>query len=247
MAGNSRFVAGIVALTLCLFASGQEGGGASAPAAKESTSAPTQAVYKFEKEKQEPNETPTHWPGGGVLGPVSLGPIVSVVGFPTLARGGIETRFLGFGGFAIDYGILPQFSISNIKLALNSFRVVAKLYPFQGAFYVGGGFGSQAFAGETDTTISGVPINIKVNIASTILTPQIGWLWGSQNGGFFYGMELGAQVVLSSSVAVETNALAAIKALSAYTDAENSIKTQGTTLAQTTLPFVSMIQFGYLF
>lgn len=190
-------------------------------------------------------EGSTYGKKDGMLWPVVLGPKVGF-GFPTPIQFGLEGRYLSALGFSFDYGMFPSMAFSNVSVKLSSWNLAAKYFVWGQAFFVGLKFGSQTFDGSMTNTISGISTTATTSIKTTFLTPHIGWRW-TWESGFFMGMEIGAQVALSADSTTTTNADATIQSTADYAALIADIDSKGKTLGRTTIPILTLIQFGYYF
>lgn len=168
------------------------------------------------------------------------------LGLPRLIGGGVNLvtaneRF----SFELAGGSMSQ-TIDDTKISFSSFDVGARYHVFDGAFFVGASLGQQGLAGEKTETISGQSINAKVDIKTMYLTPQLGWMSGKADGGFFFETVLGLQNPMSSSVDFDTNADATIKLTPEYAKLDADVRDAGKKLGEMALPVVA-IKIGYLF
>lgn len=175
-----------------------------------------------------------------------VGPSVTLLGFPTPFRFGVEAKYDNLVGLSIDYGLFPSLTFSNIKVKYNSWRIGAQVYPFRGSFYLGVGIGKQNFDGSLVKDTAGTSVTYALTINTTIITPHLGWRWVSMSG-FFWGMEVGAQLAASSSATFSSDAPAALQSTPEYTQNKADIEDKGKTFGQTTLPAFALVQFGWMF
>lgn len=182
----------------------------------------------------------------GLAGPVLIAPAITLLGFPTPFRFGVELRGWQYLGLGFDYGFLPSLSFSNVKIKYNSWRITGRAFPFQGAFFLGVGFGKQNLTGSSSNTVSGVPVNYTIELATTIITPHIGWRW-TWDCGFYFGMELGVQLASSSTSTFSSDAPAAVQSNATYVSEKANVQDQARKLGNTTLPHFGLIQVGYYF
>ncbi len=219
-----------------------------APAATEQKPVATPEPIVTQKEEtvvdvhKEPASAKAH-----LLGPVSFGPEVTLLGFPTPFRFGLDTRYDELVGLSFDYGFFPSLTLSNIKVKYNSWRVNARVFPFRGALFVGFGYGKQSLDATKAEVISGTTVNFALNVNTTLLLPHIGWRWGG-NSGFFFGVELGVQLASNSTAAFSSDTTnATILSSTEYNNNKNDIEKKGKDLGQTTLPHFGLIQMGWIF
>lgn len=182
----------------------------------------------------------------GVAGPVLIAPAVTLLGLPTPFRVGLELRGFDYLGLGFDYGFLPTLTFSDVKIKYTSWRITGRAFPFKGAFFVGLAFGKQTLTGTGSNTVQTIPVSYSLELATTILAPHIGWRW-TWNSGFFFGMELGVQLVSNATSTVSTDAPAAIQSDPDYLAEKAKVEDEGRKLGNTTLPHFGLIQVGYYF
>jgi len=84
-------------------------------------------------------------------------------------------------------------------------------------------------------------LTVKVEITALTITPNIGWMWGLDGGGLFWGVDFGfqspqgAKTTLTDPFNDETR--------QEYIDAVK----QGNDLGSTGFPTFTMLRLGYLF
>ncbi len=137
-------------------------------------------------------------------------------------------------------------SADTTKVTLSAFDASLRYHVFAGSFFVGAAIGQQFLSGEATDNIQGQIIRAKVDINTTYLSPQLGWMWGKNNGGFFSQLDIGIQTPLSASSSLTTNADAAVKATPEYQRLDRDIQDQGKKIGETVLP-VFMYKLGWLF
>jgi hypothetical protein len=181
-----------------------------------------------------------------VSGPFSLGPTVGIA-IPHPANIGLEGRFNRYFGFAINYGFLPQISFEDVKLKMNSYDARVRIFPFQGAFFVGTSFGKQSIVANTVAITDGTASSLTLEATTLYLTPTLGWRWGGQTG-LIFGIDFGWQVVLSSSAQLRGSyGDQVIQFSPEYQEAKADVERVAKDIAQTSLPSFTMIHIGYLF
>jgi hypothetical protein len=183
---------------------------------------------------------------GGLLGPVSLGPTLSL-SLPHPANFGIEGRFTDYLGFAINYGFLPELTILDAKLKMSSYDARVRVFPFGGAFFLGTSIGRQTFSASNTATNAGVTATVQLDATTTYFTPTLGWRWGGMHG-FVFGMDFGWQMALSSSSALTvsgSNSL--LEATADFQKAKADAEKAGSDIGSASLPMFTMLHFGYLF
>ncbi len=172
-----------------------------------------------------------------------LGPAVAVA-IPHPLNVGLECKLYNWAGFAFDYGFLPSITISNVSVKMNSWDVRARLFPFQGAFFLGVAYGKQDLTGTRSENILGTAQTTTMKISTTTLTPHIGWRWGSR---FVWGFDLGVQLAPSHKNTLTTTASAGQQSDPAYTSAVNDLNKVADDIGSATLPFITALHFGFMF
>ncbi len=210
------------------------------------------ARVSIAEDTPEASEVPSGFYGkkDALLGDVSFGPGLTLVGFPAVFQFSLESKYQDAFGASFDYGIFPTLTFNNVSLGYNSWSLTAKWYPFHRALYLGVGFGSQSFHGSQvkNVVVGGSitqPLTVTVTVSTTYLNPHLGWRWIS-NSGFFYGMQLGVQVPLSNSAAI-TSDDATLNATSEFQQASADLDEQAKTFAKSALPIFTLVQMGWMF
>ncbi|HYS79905.1 MAG TPA: hypothetical protein VEM76_04315 [Anaeromyxobacteraceae bacterium] len=165
-----------------------------------------------------------------------LGPKLSLVNLPTPAFG-VEAKFMNLVGASFDYGFIPDVTLSNVTVGMKNWSIGAKVYPFHGSFFLGAAFGGRSFTGSKIDDSTGTPLKATVDVSSTYLAPEIGWRW-VRNSGFFMGMDLGWQFVVSNSTT-----LTAPAGVSQST--RQDVQDKGNQLGRSGLPILGLLQVGF--
>lgn len=224
-------------------------GKAPAPAAETPKATPA-GVAKGAKVEAAKKSDATDYKGygktRGVLGDVTFGPSIAILGFPHPAEVSLEGKYLDLFGFQAAYGFLPEITISNVKAKMNAWDVRARWFPFRGAMFIGAAYGQQTLTGSKSDTISGVPVQATVEVKTNYITPHLGWRWVWESG-FFMGVDFGWQLASSAKTTVSTNAPAAVQATTEYISLRGKVTDAGNDLGETGLPSVTFIRLGWLF
>lgn len=181
----------------------------------------------------------------GLLGSVVVGPKVTLLGVPVPFRVGLESKWANTFGVSIDYGFLPALSFSNVSLKMNGTNFAVKYYPWQRAFFVGVAFGKQSITGSQTENILGQSTTVTLNLDTTYIAPHLGWRWTGKSG-FFFGMELGAQIPMSTTTSVTNdNPAAGVLADPEYLTTEAEIRDQAQKFGNNVFPYFGFLQFGW--
>ncbi len=177
----------------------------------------------------------------GLLGDIIVGPKLTLFGGPVPFRVGLEAKWQNLVGLSFDYGFFPTLSFSSVSVGLKGWNLAGKVYPWKRGFFVGVGIGGQTFTGsKTDTTINDT---LTVDMKTTYILPQIGWRWVTVSG-FFWGMELGAQIPMSTTTTA-THSDPTVAATPQATQLSTDVTDKANTFGNKTIPAVALLQFGY--
>jgi hypothetical protein len=184
-----------------------------------------------------PDRSPAYGKTHGLIPGMLIGPKLSILSIPTPSIG-VEAKLMGNRlGFSFDYDLMPNVDLMDVEVGYTDWNLAAKVYPWQGSFFVGAAFGSRSFWAKATEATSGYVV--KAEVATKYLAPEIGWrfVW---NGGFFMGMDLGYQIVLSNSVTVKAGDYSLSQESKDVQDAADDLGKIG-------FPIVTLLQAGYFF
>ena len=86
-------------------------------------------------------------PARCALGELCIGPVLSLGAINPIGIG-VHARYGDYIGFGFDYQFLPTLTFSNASASWSLITVEARVYPFGGSFFLGGGFGYQTLNAE---------------------------------------------------------------------------------------------------
>jgi hypothetical protein len=176
----------------------------------------------------------------GVIPGLLIGPKLSIVSVPTPSIG-LEAKLLGNRlGLSFDYDLMPSVDVEEVEVGYTDWNLGAKWYPWQRSFFLGAAVGRRSFSASASATEAGVTETVKAEVATTYLAPEIGWRW-VWNSGFFMGMDLGYQIVLSSDV---TLGISDVVSLSQESE---DVQDAADDLGKIGFPIVSLLQVGWFF
>ena len=213
---------------------------AAAPAALQAPAAPA-------AEPAEPAEDPeAHAADSCAMGPVCAGPVLALLGPPNLVGGGLHLRFGRYLGAGVDYQFLPTINVNPISVGTSLVSANARVYPFGGAFFLGGGFAYQTI----NATLRDGDIAAAAKVSFPAATANIGFMG---HDGFILGADIGLMFPLSSthvSVRDMSGKLAQAGATQEQIDSTKQQAEQKVSAVMNALPVflqVNLIRVGYMF
>jgi hypothetical protein len=174
----------------------------------------------------------------GLLPGMVIGPKLSLLRVPAPGFG-VEAKFQNAFGLSLDINFIPTVTIEDVSAGYADVSLGAKWYPWRGAFFLGAALGRRTFEGSAEDDISGVTVKAEAEVTSTYLAPGLGWRW-VWNSGFFMGMDLGWQIILSSD---ETFRIP----VNTTTQTEQDVRDAADDLGKLGFPIVSLLQLGWFF
>ncbi|MEW6055468.1 MAG: hypothetical protein AB1540_02555 [Bdellovibrionota bacterium] len=183
----------------------------------------------------------------GLLGPVVLGPAVSLLAFPHPIEVGLEGKYKDLFGFGLTYGFIPDLVIKTAKINTKAFDARVRWFPFRGAFFVGMAFGTQTISAKKSAEIQSIKVNAEVEVQSSFYTPHVGWRWVWPSG-YFMGVDLGWQLASGAETTLTTDVRnVLLLATPQYGQLEKDVKDLGNQYGNKPLPMFTLIHFGWLF
>lgn len=177
----------------------------------------------------------------GLIPGVLIGPKLHLIGVPP--GFGVEARVANAFSFSLDYVFVPTIKVpgaegAEAKLSWGDFSGAARWHPWHASFYLGAALGTRSFKASAKDSVAGATATASAEVSSTYLAPEIGWRWIWGNG-FFLGMDLGYQIILSSKTTLNIPALGvSAQNKQDVTDAADQIGKVG-------LPILSLLQLGF--
>ncbi len=130
--------------------------------------------------------------------PLRVGVLLGLVSVPRPINVEVSLKPNEFLGLGVGFSMIPEVTISDFSANMYAVNAVGRIFPFQGAFYLGLGAGIQTMGVEADDVIQGERYTGSVDHTAFFLTPQLGWLW-IWDSGFALGLNVGVQVPVTSS------------------------------------------------
>lgn len=130
------------------------------------------------------DEPETDEPMNCALTSVCFGPVLALIGPPNLFGGGLHFRLGEYFGAGVDYQAMPSITFDPVAVSASLFSVNARVYPFGGAFFLGGGFGYQSVRGE----LANSDVTVAANASFPAAMASLGFMG---RDGFVMGMDVG--------------------------------------------------------
>jgi hypothetical protein len=192
---------------------------------------------------QSPPSATDSAPGGdrnneGLLGPVRIGAFGGV-GFPRPLSVEGMVKIDGIVGVGVEYGALPQVTVSGVTASLSAIAVDVRVFPLRNGFFIGLAAGRQELDATATVAVSPAlgSLSGQVSGETWYLNPRIGFLW-TWRSGITLGMDVGAQIPVASSVT--STIPTALAASQTATNVANSFSSN-------VLPTIDLLQVGFLF
>ena len=125
----------------------------------------------------------------GALGPVRIGAFGGV-GFPRPLSVEAMVKIDDLVGLGVEYGALPQVTVSSVTAAMNAVAVDVRVFPMRNGFFVGLAAGRQEIDATATVAVSPAlgSLSGQVSAETWYLNPRIGFLW-TWRSGITIGME----------------------------------------------------------
>lgn len=144
-----------------------------------------------------------------------------------------------YGAFSVD--------ASGVTAKMNNMELGLRWHPFMGSFYVGALVGNRKLDLEKKEVISGQDIAMKAEVKSNYIAPNVGWMWGADDGGFFASMDLGLLSPSGVTTTFSSNADAAVQTTPEYVQLDKDVRDAGNKLGEISLPMWTLVKLGWLF
>lgn len=170
---------------------------------------------------------------------LQVGPSISFVSLPSIARAGIEMKYDRILGLSLDAGYMPGSLLGSDETRIIEPRVSLSVYPWRGRFFAGLGLGYTMM--QDTQTKNGKRLSASANLL--MISPRIGWRWVFDSG-FFLATEFGISVCANVSVAAESDDQGFQKVMdTAYS--KRTIADRSKKLTGTVMPYFTVLQIGW--
>lgn len=146
---------------------------------------------------------------------------------------------LGAGSFGLK--------IDEVSAKMKNQEIVARYFPWQGAFFAGLGYGKHEIKASKEETVQGQSVTIEAKVKADYLVPQVGWHWAT-SWGLTFGFEVGILASMGSTAEIDPGTTNPV----VINDPEyQSMKKDAEDLAENlgnkTLPYLTLLRLGYQF
>jgi hypothetical protein len=156
------------------------------------------------------------------------------IGFPRPVGVGAFLQFDKHYSVGADYSLLPTTKISDVNLDFWAASAGGRLYPFQGAFFVGLKGGYQHLSASGYLTTSGTTALAQGSIDTVFINPELGFLF-TWDSGLALSFGAGLQIPLYSDASTTANVPVSASVL----DAVGKIGTGA-------IPTVDLLRVGFV-
>lgn len=126
---------------------------------------------------------------------------------------------------------------ASVELTMPEFSI--HWHPFAGSFYLGVGMGKETLNVTAVDLLTSNTASAEVSATTTVV--KLGWMWGKENGGFWFGMDV-AYIMPSGG---EVNIVA--PGLSSTDQAYIDVADAGEKFGETAYANITFARLGYLF
>lgn len=186
--------------------------------------------------------------GACVVEELCFGPMLTLGAMDPLGLG-VHARYGKYFGFGLDYQFLPMsLEVGGASADWSLFTVEGRVYPFAGAFFVGGGFGYQSFSGSMHTMTAAGDVGVSGSVGIPALKLGVGFMG---RDGFVLGADVGFNIPLGG-IDVEFDSVTGAAAANAPTQVAQ-MKSEIDAAADDVfnilpvIPQINLIRMGYLF
>jgi hypothetical protein len=174
---------------------------------------------------------------------VRIGPLLGI-GFPRPLQIEGLVKIGGLVGLGLEYGFLPNVSISGVEASFKGVAGDFRFFPFKNALFIGARIGRQWLDGSGTLTIAGASYTEAMAAAAWFVNPRIGFLH-TFGGGMTIGIDAGIQLPIGATY--ERSGPATAAGLAQNTDVDRSLRAIASTLGNGVTPTVDLMRIGFLF
>jgi hypothetical protein len=175
-------------------------------------------------------------PHAGALGALRLGALAGV-GAPSIFSGEALAKIGDWVGLSGDYGVAPSLSVpignGGATISQTTVSAGARVYPFRGAFFLGGAVGQQSVDAKVTQSAQGVTGAANFQTKTMFIEPQIGLLYR-----FKFGLAIGCDVGLE--IPVQASGQSSMQQLPGPLEQAMTYAEKGP------IPSVNLLRLGYV-
>jgi hypothetical protein len=235
-----RKLVAVTSLALASLAAAAEPSSPAAAAAPDTTAPVAPAAAPVAPAAPAAPAATPYGKASGLIPGVLVGPKLALLPIPSVYGVGLEARILNSIGLTLDYGAWPSTKIPNAenadaKMEYRDLNAAVRWFPWSRRFYLGAAFGTRSFkasATESTTGLLG-----KTEVKSSYFAPEVGWrfIWSS---GFFMGLDLGWQIITSTTSTFDLPA-------GMPAQDKQDLKDAADHLGKIGFPILSLLQLGF--
>ncbi len=167
------------------------------------------------------------------------------LGFPHPVNLAVQ-YFHSSRNFSLEFALgSTPLTIDGADTLVENQEMTFRWHPQARAFYFGLTFGNQKLEVKDSDTVSSQVVTVQVDIKSQYMKPVVGWLWGAQNGGFFYGFELGWQFPSNNKTKITTSQ--DFTGNPDYDQLIDDINEVADLIGKSSVPNIGLIKMGWFF
>ena len=121
------------------------------------------------------------------------------IGLPFLGQVGARYYFAENLGLSVGYNHL-SLDVGEASAKLTMPEILLHYHPFSGAFFIAAGIGKESLEVTATDTLTQLQASAQVDAMTTVL--KTGWVWGADNGGFWFGVDLSYIIPTSPDVTI---------------------------------------------
>jgi hypothetical protein len=160
------------------------------------------------------------------------------LGFPYVSQVGLDLTLGSNLSLTANHNAL-DIDVDEAEVGLQMQEIGVRWHPFSGAFFIGAGIGRQALKVKAVEETTGAEAS--VDVTSTTSIAKLGWMWGRDDGGLWFGIDIALIIPSGGEVDVEADGLT--EADQEFQDVQDA----GEQFAETSYTNITFARLGYLF
>jgi len=168
------------------------------------------------------------------------------IGFPHPLNAGLHfVHASKMWSAEISAGSFEVQNIEDTDINFENQELNLRWHPFATSFFVGYGYGRQNVKVKGEDFVAGQTVRATVDFESDYHLPQVGWMTGMEDGGFFWSFELGWQMPTNAKTRIRTNV--DLSGNPAYDEFIQDVRDTTEKAGEDAVPNIALIKFGWLF